>query len=133
MSKSRMPLYLGVAAVGGAGYYLYGAGGNPKAAESKFESDVNKASGKLKAKLPGETPDAEKNLKGYGQETGAKIDKAIADADKEASKLKKDAEAYAKDAKSEALKAVDKFDQKVEEGAAKAKSGISGWFGGSSK
>ncbi|KAL6815587.1 hypothetical protein GGI42DRAFT_111922 [Trichoderma sp. SZMC 28013] len=133
MSKSRMPMYLGVAAIGGAGYYLYGAGGNAKAAEKKFESDVDRASGKIRAKLPGETPDAEKNLKGYGQEAGAKIDKAFADADKEATKLRKDAEAYAKDAKAEALKAVDKFDQKVEEGASKAKSGISGWFGGSSK
>lgn len=38
MSKSRMPMYLGVAAIGGAGYYLYSAGGNPKAAEKKFES-----------------------------------------------------------------------------------------------
>ncbi|KAL7939857.1 hypothetical protein V8C35DRAFT_17435 [Trichoderma chlorosporum] len=133
MSKSRMPLYLGVAAAGGVGYYLYGAGGNAKAAEKKFESDVDKASAKIKGKLPGDHPDAERNLKGYGQEAGAKIDKAIADADREASRLKKDAEAYAKDAKSEALKAVDKFDQTVEDKAAKAKGGISGWFGGSSK
>jgi len=57
----------------------------------------------------------------------------LADADKEANKLKSNAESYAKDAKSETLKAIDKFDQKVEDGAAKAKSGISGWFGGSSK
>ncbi|KAL7949551.1 hypothetical protein V8C42DRAFT_214892 [Trichoderma barbatum] len=133
MSKSRMPLILGAGAVGGIGYYLYGAGGNAKAAEKKFESDVDRASAKIRGKLPGDSPNAEKSLKGYGQETGAKIDKAVADVDKEAYKLKKDAEAYAKDAKSEALKAVDKFDQKVEDGAAKAKSGISGWFGGSSK
>jgi hypothetical protein len=94
-----------------------------------------------------------------GQEAGAKLDKAVrssllisnnsnlprlnhtcadhssqwADADREASKLKSNAESYAKDAKAETLKAIDKFDQKVEDGAAKAKSGISGWFGGSSK
>lgn len=53
------------------------------------------------------------------------------EADKQASRLKSNTEAYAKDAKAEALKAVDKFDQKVEEGTAKAKGGISGWFGGS--
>lgn len=57
----------------------------------------------------------------------------MSDADKQASRLKSNTEAYAKDTKAEALKAVDKFDQKVEEGAAKAKSGISGWFGGGSK
>lgn len=38
MSKSRMPLVLGLGAAGGIGYYLYGAGGNAKAAENKFES-----------------------------------------------------------------------------------------------
>jgi hypothetical protein len=36
--KSRVPLYLGVAAAGGVGYYLYTAGGNPKVAEKQFES-----------------------------------------------------------------------------------------------
>lgn len=38
MSKSRMPLVLGLGAAGGVGYYLYNAGGNAKAAENKFES-----------------------------------------------------------------------------------------------
>lgn len=33
-----MPLILGLGAAGGIGYYLYGAGGNAKAAEKKFES-----------------------------------------------------------------------------------------------
>jgi hypothetical protein len=50
-------------------------------------------------------------------------------------------EAYAKDLKADALKKVDEFDRatlkkvdqfdrKVEEGASKAKSGLSSWFGG---
>ncbi|RFU79759.1 calcofluor white hypersensitive [Trichoderma arundinaceum] len=132
MSRSRMPLVLGLGAAGGIGYYLYSAGGNAKAAEKKFESDAHRASATVKDKLPGRSPNAEKEFKGYGQEAGAKIDKAWAEADREAGKLKSNAEAYAKDAKSEALRAVDKFDHKVEDGAAKAKSGISGWFGGSS-
>lgn len=38
MSRSRMPLILGLGAAGGVGYYLYSAGGNTKAAENKFES-----------------------------------------------------------------------------------------------
>ncbi|KND89607.1 hypothetical protein TOPH_05589, partial [Tolypocladium ophioglossoides CBS 100239] len=133
MSKSRMPLILGLGAAGGIGYYFYSAGGNAKAAENKFESDVHKASASVKSRLPGGSPNAEKELKGYGAEAGAKLDKAVSDTDKQASRLKSNTEAYAKDAKADALKAVDKFDQKVEDGAAKAKSGISGWFGGSSK
>ncbi|KAH6609544.1 hypothetical protein Trco_002890 [Trichoderma cornu-damae] len=133
MNRSRMPLILGLGAAGGIGYYLYSAGGNVKAADDKFESDVDRASAKIKGKLPGDSPNLQKELKGYGQEVGTKADKAWAEADKEAGKLKSNAEAYAKDAKSEALKAVDKFDQKVEDGAAKAKSGISGWFGGGGK
>lgn len=38
MSKSRVPLIVGLGAAGGIGYYLYSAGGSPKAAENKFES-----------------------------------------------------------------------------------------------
>lgn len=36
-TKSRLPLYLGLTAAGGVGYYLYSAGGNPKVAEKQFE------------------------------------------------------------------------------------------------
>jgi hypothetical protein len=36
--KSNTLLYVGVAAAGGVGYYLYTAGGNPKVAEKNFES-----------------------------------------------------------------------------------------------
>jgi hypothetical protein len=35
--KSNVGLYLGVAAAGGVGYYLYTAGGSPKVAEKQFE------------------------------------------------------------------------------------------------
>ncbi|CAG9943553.1 unnamed protein product [Clonostachys rosea f. rosea IK726] len=131
MSKSRTPLLIATAAAGGVGYYLYSAGGNAKAAENKFESDLHKASASVKARLPGNSPNAEKELKGYGAEAGAKIDEAIAEADKQAGRLKSNAEAYAKEARSETLKAVDKFDNSVQDGTAKAKGGISSWFGGS--
>ncbi|CAF3517179.1 unnamed protein product [Fusarium graminearum] len=76
MSKSRMPLILGGGVAAGIGYYLYAAGGNPRAAE------------------------------------------------------KNNVEAVAKDAKAEAMRVVDKFDNRVEAEAAKAKGGISSWFGG---
>ncbi|CAH0053006.1 unnamed protein product [Clonostachys solani] len=131
MSKSRTPLLIATAAAGGVGYYLYNAGGNAKAAENQFESDLHKASASVKARLPGSSPNTEKELKGYGAEAGAKIDDAIAEADKQAGRLKSNAEAYAKEARSDALKAVDKFDNTVQDGAAKAKGGISSWFGGS--
>jgi hypothetical protein len=36
--KSNTALYVGLAAAGGVGYYLYTAGGNPKVAEKQFES-----------------------------------------------------------------------------------------------
>lgn len=36
--NSRTPLYIGLAAAGGVGYYLYSAGGSPKVAEKQFES-----------------------------------------------------------------------------------------------
>ncbi|OAA33400.1 calcofluor white hypersensitive protein [Moelleriella libera RCEF 2490] len=133
MSRSRLPLFLGLGAAGGVGYYLYSAGGNPKAAENKFESDVHRASAKVKDALPGSKPGAEKEFRNYGAEAGAKVDKAWSEADRKAGNLKSQTEAYVKDAKAEAIKAVDKFDKTVEDGAAKAKSGISSWFGGGSK
>ncbi|KAI9167755.1 calcofluor white hypersensitive protein [Paramyrothecium foliicola] len=131
MSRSRVPLVLGLGAAGGVGYYLYSAGGSPKAAEKKFESDVHKASASVKANLPGNSPNAEGELKKIGAEAGAKLDNAWSEADRQAGRAKSNAEAYAKDARAEAIKTVNKFDEKVEEGAAKAKSGISSWFGGS--
>lgn len=39
MSRSRMPLILGLGAAGGVGYYLYSAGGNPKVAQKKAEGE----------------------------------------------------------------------------------------------
>jgi hypothetical protein len=131
MSKSRVPLALGLTVAGAGGYYLYSAGGNARAAEKKFESDMHTASANVKKNLPGTSPNAEATAKAYGAEAGAKIDKAWGEVDKQAGRAKSNAEAYAKDAKAEAMQAVDKFDKKVEDGAAKAKGGISSWFGGS--
>jgi hypothetical protein len=34
-AKSRVPLYLGLAAAGAGGYYLYMAGGDPKQAKDQ--------------------------------------------------------------------------------------------------
>lgn len=37
MSKSRLPLWLGLGVAGAGGYYLYSAGGDPKSATKHFE------------------------------------------------------------------------------------------------
>merc|ERR1712000_734141 len=97
--------------------------------ESKADQqpgDMHKVSANVKSHVPGRSPNAERDGTHLGAQAGAKIDTAIAEADKQAGRAKSNVESYAKDAKAEALKGIDKFDQKVEEGSAKAK----GWFGG---
>ncbi|KAK3941243.1 hypothetical protein QBC46DRAFT_340742 [Diplogelasinospora grovesii] len=131
MSKSRMPLVLGLGAAGGIGYYLYSAGGSPKVAEKQFESDAHKMAAKIKGEVPHRSGvDAEKQGKQAGQEVGKKVDDAVATVNKDLSKAKSEAEAYAKGAKAETIKKIDEMDRKVEEQAAKAKSWTSSWFGG---
>jgi len=135
--RSRVPLYLGIFAAGGVGYYLYTAGGSPKVAEKQFEADISKASAKVKAELPGRGQQAKYEAEKWGSEAGAKLDstteKARAELAKAEGKLdayRKDAAASAKDASNSAMKKIDEVDRKVEAEAAKAKSGISSWFGG---
>ncbi|KAK0728686.1 hypothetical protein B0T26DRAFT_673176 [Lasiosphaeria miniovina] len=130
MSRSRAPLALGLAAAGGVGYYLYSAGGSPKAAEKKFESDAHRVAATIKGEVPRSGVGAEAEGKKYGQEVGVKVDSAVATTNRDLSKAKSEAEAYAKNAKAETLKKIDEIDRKVEEGAAKSKSYLSSWFGG---
>lgn len=128
--KSKAPLYIGLAAAGGVGYYLYTAGGSPKVAEKQFESDLSKASAKIKSEIPGRTKEVKKDSEKWASEAGAKLDSAADKARAELAKAEGKFEAYSKDAKAETLKKIDEADRKVENGAAKAKSGISSWFGG---
>ncbi|KAI0108413.1 hypothetical protein F4814DRAFT_57513 [Daldinia grandis] len=130
MSRSRLPLALGLTAAGGIGYYLYSAGGNTKVAQKKAEADAHRVSAQFKSELPGRGDQAKKDAEKYGAEAGAKVDKTIHKTESELRKAAADAEAYAKDAKAAALKKVDEFDKKVETEASKAKTGISSWFGG---
>jgi len=128
--KSKAPLYLTLFAAGGVGYYLYTAGGNPKVAEKQLESDVSRASAKIKSEVPGRTKEAQKDGEKWASEAGAKLDNATDKARAELAKAEGKFEQYRKDAGSEAMKKIDAADRKVEEGAAKAKGGISSWFGG---
>jgi len=91
--KSKAPLYIGLIAAGGVGYYLYGAGGNPKVAEKQFESDLSHASAKVQSELPGRGKEARKEGEKYAAEAGAKIDSAV---EKGRAELAK-AEQYGKD------------------------------------
>lgn len=94
--KSRVPLALGLTAAGGIGYYLYGAGGSPKAAEKQFEgwysvqcyvkashvliellADASKASAKIQGELPGRGTQAKKQGEAWATEAGNKLDSAV--------------------------------------------------------
>ncbi|KAK6851105.1 calcofluor white hypersensitive protein [Apiospora arundinis] len=131
MSRSRMPLVLGLGAAGGVGYYLYSAGGNPKVAQKKAEADAHKLSAEAKSHIPGRTSQAEKDAEKFGAQAGAKFDNVASKTQADLSKVKAEAENLGKDLKQDALKKVDQFDRKVETKTAEAKSGISSWFGGS--
>jgi len=75
--RSKVPLYLGLTAAGGVGYYLYTAGGNPKVAEKQFESDLSRASAKVKSEVPGRGKEAQKEGEKWASEAGAKLDNAV--------------------------------------------------------
>lgn len=137
MSKSRTPLFLGLAVAGGAGYYLYSAGGSPKAAEKQFEHDLKAVRDRATTSGGDIKTDAEK----YGAKAGAKIDSAVAQAQTEYNKAASQArdaaadavnkaESYGKDVRSQVNKSIDAFDKSVEDAASKTKSGVSSWFGG---
>jgi len=129
MSRSRAPLAIGVAAAGGIGYYLYSAGGSPRAAEKKFESDAHHVAAKIKGEVPQRSTDAEHQGRKVGQDIGAKVDNAVDTVNRDISKAKSETESYAKAAKADTLKKIDEFDRKVEDSAAKSKSYLSSWFG----
>ncbi|TGO35016.1 hypothetical protein BHYA_0173g00100 [Botrytis hyacinthi] len=128
--SSRAPLYIGLAAAGGVGYYLYSAGGSPKVAEKQFESDLSRASAKVKSEIPGRTTQAQKEAEKWGSEAGAKLDSATNQARAELAKAEGKFEQYKNEAAQTTMKKIDEVDRKVEAEAAKAKSGISSWFGG---
>ncbi|KAI0406551.1 hypothetical protein F4802DRAFT_558222 [Xylaria palmicola] len=130
MSRSRVPLILGGTAAAGIGYYLYTAGGDGKVAQKRAEADAHKLSAKVRGELPGRGKDAEKDAELLGRKAGANVDSALHKTEAELSKAKAEAQAYTKDARDATMKKIDEFDKKVENEAAKAKSGISSWFGG---
>lgn len=119
-------------------------------------ADLSKASAKVKSEIPGRTNQAQKEGEKYAQEAGkyahdagAKVDSYVSfqfplqlfyDTDANAlqvqqtkaelTKAEGKVEAYTKDAKKDAMSKIDAADKKILEESAKAKSGISSWFGG---
>ncbi|KAE8388567.1 hypothetical protein ETB97_012346 [Aspergillus alliaceus] len=136
MSKNRTGLYAALAAAGAGGYYLYRAGGDPKAAKQEIKHDAELA----RNKIP--TDKAERAGEKVGSEAGAHIDEAVSnartqaqDASNRASGLGQESLDKLKGAQQEAsekLKAnVDKFDKTVEQKTSEAKGTLSSWWGGS--
>ncbi|KAM5438518.1 hypothetical protein MferCBS31731_004809 [Microsporum ferrugineum] len=135
--KSRMPMWLGLAVLGAGGYYLYSAGGDPKKATQKFESDASRAlHGRQKTGSMG----AEKTAAQAGaklddaydsvRDTARKFDEGAVERAKQGmDKLDKVSHETAKDLSSK----IESFDKSVEQKAAEAKSGLSSWLGGSKK
>jgi len=121
-NRSRLPIYLGLGVLAAGGYYLYAAGGDPKVAEKKFEHDAARASSAIKSELPGKGKEYKKGAEEWG-------DKAKSQFDSTASEISSKLDSSRKEAGRELQKKIDEADRKVEEGAAKAKSGVSSWFG----
>ncbi|EGD97049.1 hypothetical protein TESG_04470 [Trichophyton tonsurans CBS 112818] len=135
--KSRTPLWLGLAALGAGGYYLYSAGGDPKRATRKFENDASRA-------LHGNKPTASTGAERTAAQAGAKLDDAYDSVRGTARKIDEGAVERAKQGMDKIDKAshetakgitgkLEEFDKTVEEKAAEAKSGLSSWLGGSKK
>merc|ERR1712227_164762 len=131
----------GIAAVG-AGYYFYQAGGDPKAAQKRFEADAAKLKHDAKNDAPSKGTELRKDAEVLAADAGEEADRLAAQARDGTHRVDQKLEEYRARAEkgidqglkttgTELNKAVDAFDKNVEKGAEKAKSGISSWFGGS--
>ncbi|KAJ9641112.1 hypothetical protein H2201_007964 [Coniosporium apollinis] len=139
MSSNRGLVIGGTAVAGGIGYYLYRAGGNPKVAEREAERDLTKLTSRGGAASTKDEAKAEFKL--HAEEVGQKLDSALEKAKAETQKFdakvenylataEKKVDEYTKEAGKELHTAVDTFDKKVAETAAKSKGYFSSWFGG---
>ncbi|TKA76921.1 hypothetical protein B0A55_03103 [Friedmanniomyces simplex] len=139
MSSGRLWQIVGGATVLGGGYYLYNAGGSPKAAEKRFEADLSKAGQSIGVTSKGK--EAQKVAEVSISDAGKKVDEFVKDAKSTTTDIDRKLEGYraqaeksiesnVKEGRAEANKAIDNFDKKVTEEAAKAKSTLGGWFGG---
>ncbi|KAJ5095563.1 hypothetical protein NUU61_004919 [Penicillium alfredii] len=135
MSKNRTGLYLGLAAAGAGGYYMYRAGGNVGKAKKEMKFDAEKA----REKLPHGNEAVTKG-EDVGKEAGAAVDEAINNArtktklDERIPEITQDGknkiDEFRQDTRNKINAGVDKVDRTVEQKAADAKGTVSGWLGG---
>ena len=148
MAGRQFATFGGLAAVGGAAYYLYSAGGDPKLAEKKAEHDAANLARRVKGDFPGQDKEAKKAAEeGYesvrataqqyadrakteAQKAEQKLDQYSVEARKKYEEAKREAEREFNSGRKEVNAAVDQFDKKVTEGAAQSKSWLGSWFGG---
>ncbi|KAL2854342.1 hypothetical protein BJY01DRAFT_205387 [Aspergillus pseudoustus] len=123
-ARSRTGLYLGVAAVGVGGYYLYRAGGNPQAAKEEIKYDANKA----RAKTPGGVQ-GERAGETAGLQANLNIDEAANNPRTQNTDLTAQAQRKLDEVSQAGKDQASKLRGEVEEKASEAKSTVSGWFG----
>ncbi|KAM0705880.1 hypothetical protein Q7P35_007240 [Cladosporium inversicolor] len=132
----------GTVAAVGAGYYFYQAGGDPKAAQKRFEADAAKLQHAGKNDASSKGTEIRKDAEVFAADAGKEVDRLAAQARDGTHKVDQKLEEYRQKAEknidstiqktgTELNKAVDAFDKNVGQGAEKAKSGISSWLGGS--
>ena len=120
--KSRIALYLGIAAASAAGYYFYTAGGDPTAARKQAQHDAYK--------LTGQNAEAhQKSAEAGFARAGSSIDRSVADGKDRISVGVHKLDEQGGRVKQDVLGKIDQADRKIEQEAAKAKGGIMSWFG----
>ncbi|KAI9820394.1 MAG: hypothetical protein M1826_000920 [Phylliscum demangeonii] len=132
-SRNRLPLYLGAGVVAVGGFYLYMANGNAKLAEKKFGRDAARVGSAIKSELPGQGTVYKKNAEEIGVRTGATIDHAIDETKAKLVSAEQKLEQYGRETGRELSKKIDEADKKIEETAAKTKSGLSSLFSSGNK
>ncbi|PWY92570.1 hypothetical protein BO70DRAFT_425249 [Aspergillus heteromorphus CBS 117.55] len=131
MSKNPTTLYLGLAALGAGGYYLYRAGGDPEVAGDKIRHDAHAA----RLKIP-TGDEAEKAGEKAGYEARLNVDEAINNARSNvndgANRLEKEAksgvnrlEQIGRDTSAELKSGAEKIEGKIEDKASEAKGTLS--------
>ncbi|CZT22302.1 uncharacterized protein RCC_08171 [Ramularia collo-cygni] len=135
--SNRVVTVGGGALLAGAAYYFYQAGGDPKVAQKKVEADAARVSHEVRDHIPGSAKEMKKDAESAAAQAQSKFNQLGRDAKAEANKmdnkigqLSQDASKQLDAAGKEINKNIDKFDNTVEAEASKAKSGLSGWFGG---
>ncbi|QKX56173.1 uncharacterized protein TRUGW13939_03273 [Talaromyces rugulosus] len=133
MSKSRLPLYLGLGIAGAGGYYLYNSGGDANAAAKRAKADAKSARKQLHR--------GGEDAKDAGQQASNYIDETVQAARDKARQGTDDLKDQAKegidridqvrqDTARNLGTSVDQLDRKIEDKASEAKKNVGGWFGG---